>query len=131
MDCFGNLYDYYGGQEDLNANLLRTVGDPKKRFAEDALRMYRACRFVAQLDFTYVEGNDTASDVLGEYDAKEMKRGLRSVSGWLRKELGSVLDLRYTPELTFIMDDSIAHGAYINRLINDLDIKHDEDDESQ
>ena len=61
-----------------------------------------------------------------------MRRGLRSVSGWLRRELGNSLDLRYTPELTFAMDDSIAHGAYINQLINDLDIKHDdEDDESE
>ena len=68
MDREGNLFDYYGGQQDLRAKLLRTVGDPRKRFAEDALRMYRACRFVAQLDFTYVEGNDTAEDVRGDYD---------------------------------------------------------------
>ena len=70
MDREGNLFDYYGGQQDLRAKLLRTVGDPRKRFAEDALRMYRACRFVAQLDFTYVEGNDTAEEVLGEYDER-------------------------------------------------------------
>ena len=68
MDSRGKLYDYYGGQEDLQAKLLRTVGDPRKRFAEDALRMYRACRFVAQLDFTYVEGNDAPPDILGDYD---------------------------------------------------------------
>ena len=57
MDSRGKLYDYYGGQKDLEAKVIRTVGDPRKRFAEDALRMYRACRFVAQLDFTYVEGS--------------------------------------------------------------------------
>lgn len=79
MDCDGRLYDYFGGQKDLQAKLLRTVGDPKKRFAEDALRMYRACRFVAQLDFTYVEGNDTAVDVRGEYDpARSVEANLRS-----------------------------------------------------
>ena len=71
MDSSGKLYDFFDGQSDLKTNLLRTVGDPKKRFAEDALRMYRACRFVAQLDFTYVEGNDRLSDVLGEYDVKQ------------------------------------------------------------
>ena len=70
MDRKGKLYDYYGGEKDLRANLLRTVGDPRKRFAEDALRMYRACRFVAQLDFTYVEGNDTTEEVLGDYDER-------------------------------------------------------------
>ena len=68
MDRFGKLYDFHGGKRDLDAKLLRTVGDPRKRYAEDALRMYRACRFVAQLNFTYVEGNDTAADVTGDYD---------------------------------------------------------------
>ena len=68
MDREGKLYDFFGGQKDLAAKQLRTVGDPQKRFAEDALRMYRACRFVAQLDFTYVEGTDTAADVRGNYD---------------------------------------------------------------
>ena len=78
MDGFGNLYDFFGGQEDLKAKLLRTVGDPKQRFAEDALRMYRACRFVAQLDFTYVEGND-AADVLGDYNEEQtVEQNLRS-----------------------------------------------------
>lgn len=79
MDRDGRLYDYFGGQKDLQAKLLRTVGDPKKRFAEDALRMYRACRFVAQLDFTYVESNDTAADVRGEYDpARSVEDNLRT-----------------------------------------------------
>ena len=79
MDSSGHLYDYHGGQADLKAHLLRTVGDPKQRFAEDALRMYRACRFVAQLDFTYVEGNDTATDVLGDYDAEQtVEQNLRA-----------------------------------------------------
>ena len=79
MDSSGKLYDFFGGREDLKEKLLRTVGDPKKRFAEDSLRMYRACRFVAQLDFTYVEGNDTAADVLGEYDEdKTVEQNLRA-----------------------------------------------------
>ena len=79
MDRDGRLYDFFGGEKDLKAKLLRTVGDPKKRFAEDALRMYRACRFVAQLDFTYVEGNDTAADVRGEYNpALSVEANLRS-----------------------------------------------------
>lgn len=79
MDSFGKLYDFFCGQEDLKAKLLRAVGNPKQRFAEDALRMYRACRFVSQLDFTYVEGNDTAADVLGEYDEEQtVEQNLRS-----------------------------------------------------
>ena len=64
---------------------------------------------------------------LGELDEKEFKRGLKSASPWLRRELGSALDLRYTPELVFELDKSIEHGAYINSLIAKLDIpKEDE-----
>lgn len=55
MDSNGKIYDYFGGQEDLQRKVLRTVGNPDQRFREDALRMFRACRFVAQLGFTYVQ----------------------------------------------------------------------------
>lgn len=53
MDVQGTVYDFYQGREDLQKKIMRTVGEPEQRFAEDALRMYRACRFVAQLNFTY------------------------------------------------------------------------------
>lgn len=45
------LLDPFGGVEDLRRGVIRTVGDPRKRFAEDALRILRACRFVGQLGF--------------------------------------------------------------------------------
>ncbi|MDO4178441.1 MAG: HD domain-containing protein [Phascolarctobacterium sp.] len=57
MDATGNIYDYFGGREDLAKKILRTVGHASSRYEEDALRMFRACRFVAQLGFTYVEDN--------------------------------------------------------------------------
>ncbi len=53
VDLKGNITDLYEGQEDLRQGIIRTVGNAEKRFDEDALRMFRACRFVAQLDFTY------------------------------------------------------------------------------
>jgi len=49
------LIDPYGGQNDLDANLIRAVGEPDQRFAEDALRMLRAVRFAATLGFTIEE----------------------------------------------------------------------------
>ncbi|MCR4935330.1 MAG: ribosome-binding factor A, partial [Oscillospiraceae bacterium] len=55
-------------------------------------------------------------------DEKEFRRGIRSAAPWLRRELGSALSLRYTPELIFELDHSIEHGAYINSLIEKLDI---------
>ena len=48
-DC---VLDYVGGQSDLAAKLVRAIGDPKLRFAEDKLRMLRAVRFAARLEFT-------------------------------------------------------------------------------
>lgn len=55
MDLRGILYDFHGGREDLKKGILRTVGKAGQRFEEDALRMFRACRFVAELGFDYVD----------------------------------------------------------------------------
>jgi poly(A) polymerase len=52
----GRVLDYVGGQEDLRAKLIRTVGDPAQRFAEDRLRMLRAVRFAARLGFQVEAG---------------------------------------------------------------------------
>ena len=69
--------------------------------------------------------------VMGLKSEKEFKRGLKSASGWLRKELGASLNLRYTPELVFELDHSIEYGAHINEVINSLDIRHDGDEEDE
>ena len=49
------VVDFYGGQEDLHAGIIRTVGDPALRFSEDALRILRALRFSATLGFAIEE----------------------------------------------------------------------------
>ena len=69
--------------------------------------------------------------VMGLENEKEFKRGLKSASGWLRRELGGSLNLRYTPELVFELDHSIEYGAHINEVINSLDIRHDGDGEDE
>lgn len=51
----GAVIDPFGGRADLAAGLIRCVGDPDTRFAEDALRMFRALRFAAQLGFAIEE----------------------------------------------------------------------------
>lgn len=51
MDVSLTLTDPFGGREDLSRRLIRCVGDSHERFTEDALRMLRAVRFAAQLDF--------------------------------------------------------------------------------
>src|SRR3989339_217102 len=54
------VVDPYGGREDLDAKVLRTVGDPNKRFEEDALRLMRAVRFAAEFGFTIEEYTEQA-----------------------------------------------------------------------
>jgi ribosome-binding factor A len=66
--------------------------------------------------------------VFGMKDEKEFKRGLRSAAGFLRRELGNSMKLRYTPELIFEIDHSIEYGAHINEVINSLDIRHDDEE---
>lgn len=51
MDASLAITDPFGGREDLSRRLIRCVGDARERFTEDALRMLRAVRFAAQLDF--------------------------------------------------------------------------------
>lgn len=46
------LYDPFGGADDINKRVLKTVGKPQKRFSEDALRVYRLFRFAARLGFS-------------------------------------------------------------------------------
>lgn len=54
------LVDVFGGMQDLNHHLIRCVGDPAERFSEDALRILRAVRFSAQLDFPIEAGTAKA-----------------------------------------------------------------------
>lgn len=52
MDEGGNIIDYHGGQEDIARGVVRAVGDPAQRFAEDGTRILRAIRFAVKFGFT-------------------------------------------------------------------------------
>lgn len=65
IDLVGNMIDPFNGRKDIQEELLRTVGDPSLRYTEDPLRMYRACRFVSQLGFTYIENGASSVFVKG------------------------------------------------------------------
>ena len=60
--------------------------------------------------------------VLDKSDVNQVLRGLKSASGYLRRELGRALNLRNTPELTFVRDDSIDQGAHILDMLRNPDI---------
>lgn len=54
-------------------------------------------------------------------DKKEIKKGLVSASGFIRKRIADTLNLRITPELVFEPDDSIEYGSHINSLLKQIE----------
>ena len=98
------------------ANLLTQVKDPRVQQG-----MISVTRVETTGDLRY---SKVWLSVLGMENEKEFKKGLRSASGWLRHELGTVLDLRYTPELVFEIGHSIEEGAHISALIEQLHDKY-------
>ena len=99
------------------ASLIRTVKDPRVHGLISITRVdtttdLRYCR-------VYVS-------VLDHSDVKEVVKGLKSAAGYLRRELGRVLTLRYTPELQFIEDDSIERCV---RMVSRIDRVLEEDEE--
>ena len=64
---------------------------------------------------------------LVEDKANDAMKGLKSAAGWLRREVGNDLKLRYTPEIMWALDDSITYGARLLSLINSLEVKSDDE----
>ena len=68
---------------------------------------------------------------LQEDKAADAMKGLKSAGGYLRRELGRALNLRYTPELNWALDDSITYGAKMMKLINSLEVNKDENTDEE
>lgn len=94
------------------AELIRTVKDPRVH----GLISITAVDTTPDLKYAKVYVS-----ALDQSDMKEVLKGLKSASGYLRRELGHTLTLRATPELTFIQDDSMSKGAHILHVIEELD----------
>ena len=92
--------------------LLRQVKDPRVQQG-----MISVTRVETTGDLRYAK---VWLSVLGQLDEREFKRGLKSCGPWLRRELGSALSLRYTPELVFELDDSLKYGAHMYDLLSRL-----------
>ena len=61
--------------------------------------------------------------------AKEIAKGLKSAQGFIRGQLAKTLNLRVTPELTFVPDESMKRGVEIAAMINKLEFTDEEEDE--
>ena len=72
--------------------------------------------------------------VLGSEEAAQgVLEGLKSAMGYIRRELAARVNLRNTPEIRFVLDQSIAYGVKMTRMIDDVTraLKTEEDDENQ
>ncbi len=99
------------------ADLLRTVKDPRVQ------GLISITRVDTTTDLRYCRVYVSALD---QSDIKEVVKGLKSAAGYLRRELGRALTLRYTPELQFMADDSIERGV---RMVSMIDRILEEDEE--
>ena len=108
-------------QKELSS-LLRTVKDPR---VQDTMISITRVETTPDLRWAKVYVS-----FLDESRAKDAIKGLKSAGGYLRRELGSALKLRYTPELNWELDDSITYGAKMLKLINSLDTGAADDEET-
>ena len=95
------------------AALIRTVKDPRVH----GLVSVTAVDTTPDLRYAKIYVS-----VLDKSDCEQVLKGLKSASGYLRRELGHALQLRYTPELTFVRDDSIDQGAHILDMLRDPNV---------
>ena len=102
------------------ASLIRELKDPRVQNT-----MISITRVEATPDLRWAK---VCVSFLQEDKAADALKGLKSASGYLRRELGRALQLRYTPELQWERDESIVYGAKMLELINSLDIRHDDEE---
>ena len=110
----------------MPSNRIGRINEEIQRELADQLRHLKDPRVSSGM--VSVTRVDTTGDLrysriyiscLDKSQEKDVMKGLRSASGFLRRELGRTLQLRYTPELQFIADDSIQYGAHILQVLRD------------
>ena len=109
------------------AVIIRDVKDP--RVSQSLITVTGA---EVSPDFKYAKIFYSVLGTEGDPDAmKEIGKGLRSAAGFIRGQLAKRLNLRVTPELSFVADESIMRGASIAAMINNLEFTEEEEAEAQ
>lgn len=112
-------------QKELSS-LIRTLKDPR---VQNAMISITSVDTTGDLRYAKVYVS-----VLQKERAREVLKGLKSAGGFLRREIGQKLQLRYTPELVFVEDDSITKGAKMYALLSSLQAqeapRNDESDDT-
>ena len=111
----------------MASNRIGRINEEIQRELSSLIRTVKDPRVTGMISITAV---DTTPDLryakvfvsmLDKTDVQEVVKGLKSAAGYLRRQLGQALQLRYTPELTFVPDNSSEEGAHILKLLNDLE----------
>lgn len=105
MDWDGNIYDYFGGVADLEAGLVRFVGDAEKRIQEDYLRILRYFRFLGRMP-------KPEADVEALAAISANRNGLANISGeriW--SEMKKILSGEHVEFIMTLMEESKVFGA--------------------
>ena len=118
----------------MPSNRIGRINEEIQRELAELIRQLKDPRVQTLISITRV---DTTPDlryakvyisVLEETREKEAMKGLKSAGGWLRRELGQKLQLRYTPELVFELDDSLKYGAHMYDLLSRLSAKEEREE---
>ncbi|MDD6276144.1 MAG: 30S ribosome-binding factor RbfA [Clostridia bacterium] len=99
--------------------VIRELKDPRVMG-----KLLTVVRVEVSSDASYAKVYISAMD--GIETAVEAVKGLKSATGYIRREVGKRLHLRKTPELLFVADDSVEHGMHIVKLMDDLRIESDD-----
>lgn len=107
-NSFDGLCDYFNGTEDIENKIIRCVGDPDKRFSEDALRIMRALRFASKLGFEIEENTKAA--------LRRNARLLKNISvERIAAELVQILDGEYAEQI--LLDYTDVLGVFIPEIL--------------
>ena len=118
----------------MASNRIGRINEEIQRELAEQLRRLKDPR-VSQVGMVSITRVDTTGDlrysriyisVLNKEQEKDVLKGLKSASGFLRRELGSALRLRYPPELQFIADDSMEYGAHILELLHNVEVQEEQ-----
>lgn len=113
----------------MASNRISRINEEIQRELSEQFRRLKDPR-VSQTGMVSITRVDTTGDLryariyvsaLDKSQEKEVLKGLKSAAGFLRRELGRSLQLRYTPELQFVADDSIQHGAHILEILRQVE----------
>ena len=112
----------------MASNRIGRINEEIQREMSTLIRNVKDPRVSGMISVTAVETTPDLKfckvyiSVLDKSDVNQVLKGLKSAAGFLRRELGRTLNLRNTPELSFVRDDSIDKGAHILDMLRNPEV---------